>query len=77
MGGVVAQWVEHGVLRPSDAGSSPRCGKGFQSPVPVQTLTVSAQPPCTMAAISICVHVKNPKHWHPYHRLDTQKHSTH
>ena len=43
MGGAVAQWVEHGIRRPSDAGSSPRYGKGFQSPVPVQSL--SRRPP--------------------------------
>ena len=36
-------------------------------------LTVSVQPVCEIACISICVHIKNPKHWQPHHCLDTQK----
>ena len=41
-----------------------------------QCLTLSVQPPCAIAGINICVHVKNPKHWQPYHCLDTRKYCT-
>ena len=34
---------------------------------------VSVQPPCAIACINICVHVKNPKHWGPCHCLDKNK----
>ena len=34
----------------------------------VSPLTVSVQPPCAIACINICAHVKNPKHWQPYQR---------
>ena len=40
-------------------------------------LTMSAQPPCVIACIDICVHIKNPKHWQPCHCLDTQKYVLH
>ena len=33
---------------------------------------VSVQPMCAVAFIIICAHVKNPKHWQPYHCLDTK-----
>ena len=55
---------------------SPQRGKGlfFLSQLPVQPLlTVSVQPPCAIARINICAHVKNPKHWQPYHCLDLGK----
>ena len=29
------------------------------------------QPPYAMACIDMCTHFINPKHWEPYHRLDT------
>ena len=38
-----------------------------------ECLTLSVQPPCAIAGINICVHVKNPKHWQPYLCLDTRK----
>ena len=41
------------------------------------SLMVSAQPPCAIACINICAHVKNLKHWQPYHCLDTQNYCTH
>ena len=41
------------------------------------SLTVSVQPPCAMACINSCVHVKNPEHWQPHHCLDTLKYYTH
>ena len=41
------------------------------------SLMGSAQPPCAIACINICAHVKNLKHWQPYHCLDTQKYCTH
>ena len=34
-------------------------------------------PLCAVACIDICVHVKNPKHWQPYHFLDTWRYCTH
>ena len=49
----------------TDAGSSPRCGKGFysQSTSSADSLTVPVQPPCAVACINICADIKNPKHW--------------
>ena len=43
----------------------------------MHSLTVSVQPPCAIACINICAHVKNPKHWQPYHCLDERKYYTH
>ena len=34
-----------------------------RSVLPAQTLTVFVQPPCTIACIKFCVHVKIPRHW--------------
>ena len=48
----------------------------FQSTSSADSLTVSVQPPCAVACISICAHVKNPKRWQPHHCLDTRKMST-
>ena len=48
----------------TDIGSIPRCGKGSFSPqnyLSVQTLLcVSVHPPCAIACINICAHVKDP-----------------
>ena len=47
----------------ADAGSIPRCGKGFFShgQLSVQTvLRVSVHPPCAIACINVCAHVKDP-----------------
>ena len=47
----------------ADAGSIPRCGEGFffQSQLSVYTLLrVSVQPPCAVACMNICAHVKDP-----------------
>ena len=41
------------------------------------SLMVSVQPPCAIACINICAHVKNPTHWQPYHCLNTGKYCTH
>ena len=48
--------------RNTDAGSSPKCVKGFfsQSASSADCLTVSVQPLCAIACI-ICAHVFNPK----------------
>ena len=50
----------------TDAGSSPRCGKGFfsrsQLPVQIDSLTGFAHPLCAIARTNICAHVKNPTH---------------
>ena len=48
----------------ADAGLIPRCGKGFfsQSQLSVWAFfRVSVQPPCAIACIYICVHVKDPE----------------
>ena len=54
-------------LHAAEAGSIPRpCGKGCfsqsQLPVLIDSLLVSKQPPCAIACINICAHVKDPKH---------------
>ena len=41
----------------ADAGSITRCGKSTFS---ADSLTVSVHPPCAVACISICAHVKDP-----------------
>ena len=45
----------------ADAGSIPRCGKGFfsQSQLSVQTLLHVRTPPCAIAFINICAHVRD------------------
>ena len=60
----IAQLVERSGEKPrrnTDAGSSPRCGKGCfsQSQLPVQTLL---RCPCAIACINICPHVNNCSH---------------
>ena len=66
----IAQLAERPTGKPkcnTDAGSSPRCGKGFfsQSTFSADPITVSVQPPCAIACINSCAHVKNPKHRQP------------
>ena len=60
----VAQLVRASDHHAADAGSIPLCGKGFfsQSQLSVQTLLrVSVHPPpCPIACINICAHVKDP-----------------
>ena len=73
-------WASNRKARGStNVGSSPLCGKRFfsQSHLPVETLTVSVQPPIAIACINIWAHVTNPKQWQPYHCLDTGKYHTH
>ena len=48
-----------------------------ESAFSADSLTVSVQPPCAIACINICVHVKNPEHWQPHHCLDTRQYCTH
>ena len=38
---------------------------------------MSVQPLYAIARINICAHLKNLKHWQPYHCSDTQKSCTH
>ena len=69
-GSGIAQLVE----RPAE-----KTGKVFllpESTFSFQCLTLSVQPPCAIAGINICVHVKNPKHWQPYLCLNTRKYCT-
>ena len=46
----------------ADAGSIPRCGKGFFSPSQLSVLTLHGvrTPPCAITCIYICAHVKDP-----------------
>ena len=49
----------------------------LESRFSADSFTVCVQPPCAIACISIWEYVKNPKHWQPCCRLDTQKYCTH
>ena len=53
----------------TQAGSSPRCGKGFfsQNHLPMQTLLLCPRTAAFVHATTAC----NPKHWQPYQCLDT------
>ena len=67
----------------TDVGLNPWSGKGFfsQSQLSVQTLLVSVKrpppppppPPRAFAYLNMCVHIKNPQCWQPYHCLDAGK----
>ena len=81
--GGIAQRVDHPTGKP---GAILMCRfesqvwQGTFLPEPASSadsLMVSAQPPCAIACINICAHVKNLKHWQPYHCLDRQKYCTH
>ena len=48
-----------------------------ESPFSTDSLTVSIQPSCAITCINICACIKPPKHWQPYHCLDTRKYCTH
>ena len=61
------------VRRNTDAGSIPRCGKGFfllESTFSADSTKVLVQPPCEISCVNIA-HIKRPKDWQPYNRLDT------
>ena len=61
------------VRRNTDAGLIPRCGKGLfllESTFSAASTKVLVQPPCAISCVNIA-HVRSPKHWQPYHRLDT------
>ena len=59
----LAPLVRASHLHAADAGSIPRCGKGFfslpESSFSVDSLTGVRAPPCAMACIYICAHVKD------------------
>ena len=61
-GGDVVHLVRASDRHAADAGSIPRCGKEFfsQGQRSVQTLTCVRTPPCAIACINICAHVKDP-----------------
>ena len=69
-----SQTGESGTIQYTDAGSTPQCGKGFfcSNQFSVQTLMVLTWPLCATTCTNICMHLKNPKHWHwqPCHCLD-------
>ena len=63
MGWGVAQLVRASDRHAADAGSIPRCGKGFfppESTFSADSLTVPVHPPCAIACINICAHFKDP-----------------
>ena len=79
LGSGTAQWLQRAsrrtVRRHTDAGSSPRCAKGFfflTSTFNADSPTVFAQPLCGIACISICASVAA-----VYRCLDTLKYGTH
>ena len=78
--GKVSDWKAR---RNTDAGSNPRCSKGFFfSPwdnFPCRlSYAVSAQSRVCNRTQSTSVHtLKDPKHWGPYHCLNTRKYCTH
>ena len=41
------------------------------------SVTVLVQPPSAIVRINICEHVKNPKHWQPYHCWYTRNYYLH
>ena len=61
-------------------GLSLQCSSQFfslESTFNADSLMVSMQPPCAIACINSCVHIKNPKHWQSYHCLNAWKFRTH
>ena len=77
-GAGIAQLVERPTDKPgtSDAGSSPKRGKGFFSQSTnfrADSLTVFVQPPCAIACNNICAHNKTTNRGsHIYHGSDVQ-----
>ena len=43
------------------------------SPFSAKSLMVFMQSPCAITCVNICMHIKNPKHWHPHHVLHAWK----
>ena len=62
LGGNVAQMVRAVDHHAPDASSIPQCCKGLfsRSQLSVKTLTCVCTPPCAVACINICAHVKDP-----------------
>ena len=63
MSGDVAQLVRAADCHTVDAGLIPRCGKGFfllESTFSADSLMCARTPPCAIACIDICAHVKDP-----------------
>ena len=61
--------------RPTEDGSAvmlTRVGRvpAAESTFSADSLTVSVQPQCAIARITICTRVKSPKHWQPHHCVD-------
>ena len=80
-GAAIAQWVERQAEKPGSIPSGVRVPgvSGDCSPrVSLQCRLSDGVPtaPVATVCINICAHVKNPKHWQPYHCLDTQKYCT-
>ena len=78
-GAGIAQCVERRTEKPGAILTRvrvPRFSFSFpESAFSADSLTMCAQPPCAIACINICADVNNPKHWQPYHCLDTRKHA--
>ena len=74
----VAQSVERRSDTPLTQVQLPGAARDFlpESTFSAHSLTVSAQPSCAAACTNISAHVKDPKHWQPYHCLETGKYCT-
>ena len=63
----VESQVQQGIFLPESTSTSSSA----------DSFMVFIQTPNAITRISICMHVKNPKHWQLHHCLDTQKYYTH
>ena len=73
-------WLDWKPSCNTDAGSSPRCGKGFfsQSQLSVQTfLQCPHSPVCAVACINFRVRVENPKQRQQYTIVWTRRNTAH
>ena len=63
----------------AEAGSIPRCGKGFfsQSQPAVQTLLRRPYSPRVQSHALTFAHVKDPEHWQPFLGSDTRNYRAH
>ena len=58
----------------AEVGSSLLCGEELFSHQSTFS-ALSLQPLCATACLNICLHVKNPQHWQPYHCFENTAHA--
>ena len=77
--GDVAQLEQHWTVMPLRQLPLPGVARIFlsASTFSADSLMKSTQPSCAIPGINICAYVKDPKHWQPYHCLDTRKYRLH